>query len=147
MKHMNIWCYVIKVCFAYYIFQILKATSQMGSPVLLKFVMGWPEKTHLTTVSRVNATNFTFQTDFELFSPLTHFHLCTYPHYHHYHRYPPITNIEAISEMYVKLLLVLRAFSWSERPCGACLSGGSSKISPEILPCSRQQCRASRELT
>jgi len=26
----------------YYIFQILKATSQMGSPVLLKFVMGWP---------------------------------------------------------------------------------------------------------
>ena len=109
---------------AYYIFQVLQATSQVGPSVLLKFVMGRPGKTHLTTVSRVNATKSTFQTDFQHFSPHSHTHIRVI------HSRTTIEKRE-VCETATKGIWLSAGAS------GACLSGAAAlKLGAEILPTS-----------
>ena len=112
-----------KVC-PYNIFQILEATSQVGAPVLLKFVMSRPEKTHLRTVSRVDASKFTFQTDLEYFSPPHHKNTHTLSHTHTV----PIIDICVTTKPPIKspfercVLEIGASFSsWSEREAMRCL--------------------------
>ena len=126
----QIWFYV-----AYYIFQVLQATSQVGPSVLLKFVMGGPGKTHLTTVSRVNATKSSFQTDFQHFSPppLTHTHTL-YPHQHHYWGNIFQSCVWNFASDGGHL-----AAAWVRGHSGLVYPGQALKLGREILPCSRQQ--------
>ena len=112
---------------AYNIFEVLQATSQVGSPVLLQFVMGRPGKTHLTTVSRVNATKSTFQTDFQHFRPHSHTHIRVI----HSRTTIEKRSFREVCETATKGIWL------SEMASGACLSGAAAlKLGAEILPTS-----------